>query len=404
MPLTDTAVKAARPTDKAYKMTDSNGLYLLVSKSGGRLWRMNYRFNDKFRTLAIGEYPAVTLLEARVARDDAKRKLANGIDPSQQKKLARIAAVQNAENTFGAVADDYLKRLKGGDNPAIRTINKNTWLLQKVVGSELRARPIRDISSAEILQVLQRVERSGRHETARRLRSVISSVYRLAITTLRAENDPTIPLIGATRAPVVKSRTAITDEKKFGALLLSIDEYDGWPTLRALLQFAVLVACRPVEARCAEWTEIDFGENTWTVPASRMKGRKKHEVPLSRQAVAVLTEIAKLTGKGRLIFPSIRSNERPMSENAMNSALRRMGYSKEEQTAHGFRSSFSTIMNERKFDYEIIEHALAHQDGSVRAIYNRAKYWEPRVQLMQDWADITDKLRGRNSDFADLLG
>jgi integrase len=242
--------------------------------------------------------------------------------------------------------------------------------------------------------LLKKIERSGRRETARRLRATISAVFRLAIVTLRAETDPTSALKGALLRPQVQHRAAITDERRLGGLMRSIDEFDGWPTLRAAILFTALTCTRPGEVRGATRSEFDLAKATWRIPEERAKMRRPHEVPLSRQALAVLDEIWPLSDHATLVFPSIRSNRKPLSENAMNSALRRMGYTQEEMTSHGFRSTASTILNERGFRPDVIEAVLGHQsENVVRRAYNRATYWPERVELMQKWADMLDDFR-----------
>ncbi|MCP4408582.1 MAG: site-specific integrase, partial [Gammaproteobacteria bacterium] len=243
---------------------------------------------------------------------------------------------------------------------------------------------------------LRRIERSGRRETARRLRGTIGSVFKYAIVTLRAESNPTIPLHGALLPPKVVGRAAIASEREFGKLLQTIDEYDGWPTITAALKFLALTCVRPGEVRLATRSEFDLKSAVWSIPPERMKMRQPHDVPLSKQALAVLNDIWSFSDGSELVFPSIRSKQRPVSNNAFNASLRRMGYSKEEVTAHGFRVSASSILNSRGYDPDVIEAVLAHQDPNpIRRTYNRASYWERRVALMQEWADLLDELRER---------
>jgi integrase len=309
-----------------------------------------------------------------------------------QKRLDRIAAVTAARTTFGLIAEEYIERMKAND-AAQATIAKTTWLLEDLA-KPLATRPIKEVTPAEILDLLRRIEKSGRRETARRLRGTIGAVFRLAVVTLRADSDPTTVLHGALQPPKATARAAITDEREFGKLLSTIDEYDGWPTIKAALQFLALTCVRPGEVRGALRTEFDRGKAVWRIPAERMKMRQPHDVPLSRQALRVLDEVWPLSEAGGLAFPSIRSTRRPLSENALNSALRRMGYAKDEVTAHGFRATASTIMNSRGRDPDVIEAVLAHQDkNAIRRAYNRASYWDQRVTLMQEWADLLDEFR-----------
>lgn len=405
MSLSDTAIRKLKPGEKSFKVSDERGLYLQVNPSGSKLWRMDYQFQKKRKTLAIGAYPALSLAEARQRRDDAKMQLQRGEDPSVAKKLTRLRDAVNAGNTFGVIAAEYIEKLKK-DGRSASTITKHEWLLHDRA-KELVKRPIEEIQPIEILSLLQTIERRGQRETATRLRSTIGKVFRFAASTMRASSDPTSLLKDAISAPVVTSHAAITNETQFGALMQSIDEHDGWITVRYALEFIALTACRPGEVRLAEWPEFDLVKRTWTVPAERMKMRIEHVVPLCRRAVEIIKTLRGITGKERYVFCALRTGSKPLSENAMNSALKRMGYRTEDHVSHGFRSSFSTIMNERGHDPEIIEHALAHKDSSVRGIYNRSKYWGDRVTLMQAWADLIDDLKGGKTDvsaFEDLLG
>jgi len=390
--LTLFSIQNAKPRDKPYKLSDGNGLHLLVTPNGSKLWRLRYRFAGKQKMLGLGVFPDISLAQARLKRDDARRLLAQGKDPSQIKKDEKAAAVLASHNTFGLIADELLQNLKES-NAAERTLEKTRWLL-KDLAAPLSDRPATEITPAEILEILKKVEKSGRRETAKRLRGTIGRVFRLAIVTLRATNDPTFALRGALLKPIVQHRPAITDERKLGGLMTCIDEYDGWTTLRAALQFIALTMSRPIEVRMMRRNEVNWITATWTIPAERMKMRRPHDVPLSRQTLGVLRTVWDLTEGDGLVFPSIRSLKRPLSENAMNSALRRMGYRKDEMCAHGFRASASTILNARRFDAEVIEVALAHEDtDAVRRAYNRATYWPERVKLLQDWADLLDQFR-----------
>jgi integrase len=394
MALSDFALKSAKPREKPYRLSDGDGLYLLVQPGGSKLWQLRYRFLEKENVLSFGKYPHLGLADARRKRDDAKQLLAAGTNPAAKKKLDRIAAVTEARTTFGLIAEEYIERMEDND-AAERTLAKTRWLLQDL-GRPLAKRPIKEITPAEILELLKRIEKSGRRETARRLRGVIGSVFRYAIVTLRAESNPTTALQGALLPPRVAGRAAIVDEKAFGTLLAAVDDYDGWPTLRAALQFLALTCVRPGEVRGAARKEFDLKRAIWRIPAERMKMRASHDVPLSRQAMAVLEDIWSFSENTELVFPSIRSPRRPLSENAMNAALRRMGYTKDEVTAHGFRVTVSTILNARGYDADVIEAVLAHQDkNAIRRTYNRATYWEQRVNLMQEWGDLLDELRTR---------
>lgn len=392
--LTALAIQNAKPRGEPYMLTDGNGLHLEVTPNGSKLWRLRYRFGGKQNRISLGVYPDVSLAAARDKRDEARKLLANGKDPSQQRKQDRLTAAVAARNTFRAVAEEVLAGLAEA-NAAERTMEKNRWLLLDLA-APLAARPIADVTPAEVLSILKTVEKSGRRETAKRLRAAIGRVFRLAVATLRATSDPTYALRGALTAPVVKPRAAITDERKLGALMVAIDEYDGWPTIRAALQLTALTMTRPGEVRLMRRSEIVWPSAIWRIPAERTKMRRPHQVPLSTQALGVLRGIWPLSEGHELVLPSIRTRRRPLSDNALNSALRRMGYSQDEMCAHGFRATASTILNERGFNPDVIEAALGHQDkDAVRRTYNRAKYWQERVKLLQTWADLLDEFRQR---------
>ena len=315
-----------------------------------------------------------------------------GIDPGVQKKLDKIVAETQARKTFKLIAEEQLESMKDrGLAPA--TLEKNTWLLMRLA-EPLHNRPIKDISPAEILHLLQGIEKSGRRETAIRLRSMMSGVFRHAIVTLRAESDPTEPLKGALRPPKVVNRPAIIDERAFGAMLRDLEDFSGYHITREALTFQILTMTRPGEVRGAAIREFDRGERTWTLPPERTKMRRPHVIPMSRQALAIIDALWPEIEGVELLFPSVLSNRRMLSNNTFNSALRRMGYEKDEVTAHGFRATASTILNSRGFDPEVIEAALAHQDkNEIRRAYNRATYFEQRVELMQEWADLVDGFR-----------
>lgn len=392
MSLTQFAIVKAVAKDKPLMLSDGFGLHLLVQPNGSKLWRFRYRFGARQNMLTFGAFPAVSLAAARSKRDDARKLIASGTDPSVKRKLDKIAAATAGQNTFGAVAAEYLAHVEA-NGASESTLSKNRWMLQDLA-SPLADRPIAEIAAAEILIILKRIEKSGRRETARRLRGVMGSVFRHAIVTLRATTDPTYALRGALLRVHVTHRAAITDESRLGALLCAIDEYDGWPTIRAALQLLALTMTRPGDIRGMRRSEINFERAVWRIPAERMKTRRPHDVPLSTQALAILKEVWPLSDYGELVLPSIRSPKKPLSEGAMISALRRMGYAKDEMTPHGFRSAASTILNERGINPDVIEAALAHQDqNDIRRAYNRATYWPERIKLMQQWADMLDEFR-----------
>lgn len=392
MYLSSFAVEKAKPRAKPYKLRDGDGLHILITTSGSKLWRFRYRHNGTQKMIGFGAFPEVSLAQAREKRDEARKVVAAGEDPSQKRKNERRAVQIAATNTFGVIAIEYIEKCEA-EGMAEQTGYKKRWLLQDLA-KPLTDKVITEITPADILALLKGVEKTGRRESARRLRAIIGAVYRYAIATLRAENDPTYALRGALMAPKVTHRAAITDEVQLGRLYGSICEYDGWPTLRAALQLTLLTMCRPGEVRHMKRSEISFPKALWQIPADRMKMGIAHDVPLSRQALEVLRGVWELFPNSELVLPSIRSWQRPLSENALNSALRRMGYGPNEVTAHGFRASASTVLNGRGFTPDVIEAALAHQEkDAVRAAYNRAKYLPERAKLMQEWADLLDTFR-----------
>ena len=391
--LTDTAVRNAKPKAKAYKVSDSLGLYLLVNPKGSKLWRLKYRMNGVERKLAIGPYPQFTLSEARAARDAARKQVAHAIDPNYAKRQARIEASLRAENSFAKVAGELIeKRQTEGVSP--RTLEKYQWVL-KLFSAEFVRRPVAEINPAELLHELKHQGRRGKFETAKRMRSFASRVFRYGAATARAERDPAQMLLGALIQPRVKHFAAITEPTEFGALLRAIDDYSGDPAVMLALKLTPHVFQRPGELRQMEWTEVNFEKAIWTLPATKMKMRQPHAVPLSRQASVILETMHGLTGNGKYVFPSVRTRARPMSENTVTAALRRMGYTKEQMTAHGFRTSASSLLNESgKWNPDAIERALANMvTGEIRRIYNQSAYWAERVAMAQWWSDYLDELR-----------
>lgn len=393
MVLTDTAIRNAKPAEKPYKVTDSQGLYLLVNPRGSKLWRIKYRIDGVERKLSLGAYPEITLAEARAARDAARRQLAHAIDPNVAKRQARIEASIRASNSFASVAEELIEK-KAREGLAEPTLEKMRWFV-KLMGADFGKRPVTDITPQELLHELQKHERRGRLETANLLRAFASRVFRFAVATARAERDPAQLLIGALTTPRVKHFAAIIDPNEFGALLRAIEDYQGDPAVMYALKLTPHVFQRPGELRQMEWAEVNFDKAVWTIPVTKMKMRQPHSVPLSRQALAILQAMRSLSGSGRYVFPSIRTRARPISENTINAALRRMGYSKEQMTAHGFRTSASSLLNESgKWNPDAIERALAHMvAGSVRRIYNQSAYWAERVEMAQWWSDYMDELR-----------
>jgi integrase len=393
MPLSDVAVRTAKPRAAAYKMADEKALFLLVTPAGARYWRFKYRHGGKEKSLALGVYPETSLASARKERDAARVLLKSGVDPSRHRKVVRMTARTNQETTFGVIADEFVAR-KIKEGKSAKTVAKAQWLLTDIACPLMGKRPIAEISPAEILAVLRPVEASGRLETAKRLRAIIGAVFRYAVQTARATQDPTQTLKGALLAPKVTGRAAILEPAKFGALLRSIDGYHSTVVRSALLLSALLFQ-RPGELRQAEWCEFDLDAAIWTIPESRMKMRRPHRVPLSKQAVQVLNDLHAATGAGRLCFPGSRSAHRPISDMTMNAALRAMGFAGEQMSAHAFRSSASTLLNDSgKFSPDVIEAALAHAGANkIRSIYNRGDYFADRVTMATWWADHCDQLR-----------
>jgi integrase len=398
MPLTDIQIRNAKAGDKPRKLADANGLYLYISAAGGKSWRLDYNFFGKRKTLTLGSYPTLTLADARSQRDEAKRKLAEGLDPSLAKKRQHLEAKAAAGNTFGLIASEFIEKLRR-DKRAEPTIAKNTWMLT-VLAAKLAPYPITQITAKDVLSVLSSIEKSGRVESALATRSTIGRVFRYAIATARAEADPTSALRGALQRHVPTSHPALTTRGELGGVMRAIYGYDGWPSLVAALKIQALCFARPGETRSMEWPELDLNNGIWTIPAAKAKMRREHHVPLSRQATEIIAQMKDVYGSGHHVFPSMMSGKTLLSENSMNSALRRMGIGGHEHTAHGFRSSASSILNEcGEFKPDAIEAQLAHLDGStVRRVYNRATYWDERVRMMQWWADMLDEQRCKKQD------
>ena len=394
MPLTDARCRSAQPGSKLQKLTDGGGLQLWLQPTGARLWRLAYRFDGKQKLLALGVYPTVPLARARQAREDARRLLADGVDPALEKK--RQAQAQADAPTFRGIANDYVAKLRR-EKRSEATMAKIEWLLG-FANAEFGEEPIGQIAAPAILRVLRSLESRERYESARRLRSTIGSVFRYAIATARAEIDPTYALRGALTQVKATPRAAITDAKKFGALLRALDAFDGQPSTRIALQLLAILFPRPGELRLAQLTEFDLERAVWSIPASRMKMRRPHRMPLPRQALELLSGLRSIS-KGNFLFAGVRSPSRPISDGTLNAALRRLGYAKDEVTGHGFRATASSLLNESgKWHPDAIERQLAHIEGnSVRAAYARGEHWDERVSMMRWWADYLDQLRTPDS-------
>ncbi len=393
MPLSDTAIRNAKPGDKAKKMFDGGGLYLEISPKGGKWWRLKYRFDGKEKRLSLGVYPDVSLKDARDRRDEARKLLANEIDPSENRKAKKAAKVERASNSFEVVAREWFA--KHEPNWSANHANRIIRRLERDIFPWIGGKAIADITAPQLLSAVQRIEQRGALETAHRALGNCGQVFRYAVATGRAERDPTGDLKGA--LPPVKGThfAAVTAPKKVGGVLRAIDAYEGTLIVRCALRLAPLVFVRPGELRHAEWADIDLAAAEWRYTVS--KTDTQHIVPLSRQVVEILQELHPLTGRGRYVFPSARNpkGDKPMSDNAILAAMRRMGIEKDEMSGHGFRAMARTILDEvLGFRPDYIEHQLAHavRDPNGRA-YNRTAHLPERRKMMQDWADYLDKLK-----------
>ncbi|WP_340588536.1 tyrosine-type recombinase/integrase [Erythrobacter alti] len=392
MAFTNVALNALKPKEKSYKRADERGLYIEVMPSGSKLWRFKYRLYGVEKRQSFGRFPEVSLAEARKLRDEAKALISAGRDPAIERRQAKLVAALTAETTFNSVAREFIEKM-AADGRAQTTIDKSLWFLEQL--KPLQPLPVGQIRPADVLAALKRIEAQGKYETARRCRSFVSRVFRFAVATLRAENDPAAVLRGALRTPKTKHHAAFQKPEQVADLLRSIDEYPGSLITRLAMQIAPHVMARPGELRMADWQEFDLENAKWRIPAERMKMRKPHLVPLSRQVIAYLRELAQLTGPTGFVFPAFHTWKRPMSENTMNQALRRMGYTKDEMTAHGWRATASTLLNESgKWNEDAIERSLAHTDrNQIRGTYSRGTYWNERVDMHQWWSDYLDQLR-----------
>ena len=388
MPLTNLKVQKAKPQARQYKLADERGMYLLIHPKGGKYWRLDYRFEGRRKTLAIGTHPETSLKEARKKRDRARSDIEGGIDPSGHQNGNPALG----DDSFETVAREWHEKYRsqwteGHASTTLRRLEANLlpWLGKRPLGA---------IEPPELLRSLRRVENRGAVETAHRIQQIASRIFRYGVATGRCSRDPTLDLKGALPPKHSEHFPTITNPKKIGALLRAVDDYQGFFITRIALQLAPLVFVRPGELRHAEWAEIQLDRAEWRIPAAKMKMKRDHIVPLSTQAVTIFEEIQPLTGNGRYVFPSSLPTGRPMSENTVNAALRRLGYTKEEMTGHGFRSMASTLLNENGWNRDAIERQLAHVEGnSVRAAYNYAEHLDERRRMMQWWADYLDTLK-----------
>jgi integrase len=386
MALTVVQVKNAKPREKAYKLADERGLYLLVNPNGSKLWKLKYRFAGIEKKLSLGAFPEVTLADARDRREDAKKQLNNNIDPGVLKNSIKRSKKLAAENSFEAIAREWHAKFnaKWTKNHGERILIR----LEQNIFPWIGRRPIMEVTAPELLSALRRVEARGAVETAHRILQICGQVFRYGIATGRAERNLSADLVGALAPVKQKHHASITDPVQVGKLLRAINGYEGFFVTKCALQLAPLFFVRPGELRQAEWSEFDFEIAEWRIPAEKMKMRAQHIVPLSTQAIAILEELKDFTGDGKYVFPSIRSSKRPMSENTVLAALRRLGYTTDEMTGHGFRSMASTLLNEQGWNRDAIERQLAHGErNNIRAAYNYAEYLPERRKMMQAWAD-----------------
>lgn len=392
MALSDSSIKAEKSGTKARKVADGDGLYLLIQPTGRKWWRFDYRFDGKRKTLSMGTYPDVTLKEARNRRLEARQLVAKGIDPGEYRKATNSARADALANSFEAVAREWLAKQLAGWSPT--HADKIIKRLEKDVFPWMGKRPVAEITAPEVLTTIRRIELRGAVDTAHRALQNCGQIFRYAVATGKADRDPTGDLRGALPPKKTGHFASITDPVEVGALLRAIDGFRGTLIVQSALKLAPLVFVRPGELRKAEWCEFDLDKAQWLIPAARMKRRIEHLVPLSRQAVAILRDLQPLTGKRDHVFAG-RDPKKPMSDAAINAALRRMGYdTKTEITGHGFRAMARTILHEELgFDAEVIEHQLAHRVRDPLGVaYNRTKFLKQRRAMMQKWADYLEVL------------
>ncbi len=394
MPLSDAKIRTLKPKGKPYKVGDFDGLYLTVTPSGSRLWHLKYRIDGREKRLSFGAYPDVSLADARKLKDQARTTLAKGDDPGAAKQERKRAERERRGITFASQADAFIYKARR-EGKADATMAKTEWLLD-MARADFGDKPITDITSPMVLACLRKVEAKGNYETAKRLRAKIGGVFRYAVANGVTETDPTYALRDALIRPTVTPRAAITDPKALGGLLRAIDTFHGQVTTRIALQLLALLVQRPGELRHARWDEFDLVAKIWIIPEARMKMRRPHRVPIPDQAIDLIQELQALHSQSAFLFPSLRTLQRPMSENTLNAGLRRIGYTGDEMTAHGFRATFSTLANESGFwNPDAIERQLAHiEANAVRRAYARGEHWEERVRMMEWWAGYLAELRG----------
>ena len=390
--LTDIAIKAAiravKTAEKPVKRYDQGGLFILLTPAGGAMWRFKYKFEGREKLIGLGHFPEVGLKKAREKRDEARKFVGDGVDPSSVRKAAKVARADSVE----ALTREWLEKRK---DVSAGTLRRDRRRFEKYIYPTLGKRPIAAVEPPELLAALRRIEALEFQETAHRTLAACGRAWRYAVATGRATRDITSDLKGALEATVVTNFAAITEPRRVGELLRALDGYSGQPGVRAALKLGPLTFVRPGELRHAEWTEFDLDETepTWRIPAEKMKMKDAHVIPLATQAVTILRDLQAYTGDGRYLFPSLRSGNRPMSENTVNAALRRLGYAGDEQVGHGFRVIASTLLNELGWNPDAIELQLAHKERGVRPVYNRAVLLAERRRMMQAWAEHLDKLR-----------
>lgn len=397
MPLSDIKVKSLKAgikpdgttTSKPYRVTDEKGLYIEITPKGGKRWRFKYRFGGKEKLLSLGVYPDVSLKAARARRDDLRVQVADGIDPAELRKAEKITT--GGLNSFEAIAREWHIKFSAnwGEEYSTRTLLH----LEKNIFPWLGSKNINDVTPPELLATIRRIESRGAVDTAHRVLQICAAIYRYAVTTGKAERNQAADLKGALPPAKTKHYASITDPKEIGGLMRAIQGYSGSIITATALKLSPLLFVRPGELRQAEWSDIDLENSEWRIPAEKMKMRVVHIVPLSKQAIEIFKDIQPLTGRDKYVFPSNRTVTRPMSNNTINAALRRLGFTKEEMTAHGFRSMASTLLNEQGWNGDAIERQLAHSEGNgVRAAYNYAQHLPERKKMMQSWADYLDGL------------
>lgn len=387
-------IKGFLPQSKPYKRYDSGGLYLLVKPNGSKLWQFKYRFGGIEKKMPFGAFPEISLAEARRRRDRARTSVADGVDPMRERKREKAKIRLGAENTFAVVASSYIEHKMVGEDRAEATLKKARWFLE-LLSPAIGNMPLDDLDPQMMLAALKKLEARGNLETAKKCRSFSSRVFRYGAALGLCKSDPTAILQGALIMPKARHYAAILEPEKLGQLLRAIDDFECYPVTKLALKIAPHIFVRPGELRHGDWSEIDWEKAIWTIPAGKMKARRTHAVPLSRQVLELFRELQSVTIGTGYMFPAFHTWKRPMSENTINASFRRMGFTKDEMTAHGFRSTASTLLNESGLWHpDAIERALAHGDSNaIRGTYNRGQYWDERVRMAQWWSDYLEELK-----------